>query len=98
MATRTRKAAPRKAPARKPAAPKSLRQVVAEGDRRASLEALRDRLASLLDTSERDHAALARQLSNVLRELDELPNPAEESKVDEIQARRAARLASASGS
>lgn len=78
--------------------PASLPEVVAAGDRRASLEALRDHLARLLETTERDHAAIARQLTIVLREIDELPNPAEESKVDEIQARRAARLAEASGS
>ena len=86
---------PRRAPARKPEAPRSLPEVVAAGDRRASLEALRDHLARLLESAERDHAAIARQLTVVLREIDELPNPAEESKVDDIQARRAARLAKA---
>ena len=83
---------------RKPVTPLSLREVVAAGDRRASLEALRDRLATLLETTERDHAAIARQLTIVLREIDELPNPAEESKVDDIQARRLARLAKAASS
>lgn len=79
--------------ARTPKRPASLPEVVAAGDRRASLEALRDHLARLLETTERDHAAIARQLTIVLRELDELPNPAEESRVDDIAAKRAARLA-----
>lgn len=87
MAARTRKSAP--------ARPKTLPEVVAAGDRRASLEALRDHLANLLQTAERDHAAIARQLTVVLREIDELPNPAEESRVDDIAAKRAARLAKA---
>ena len=83
MAARTRKQ------------PASLTEIVAAGDRRASLEALRDHLARLLETAERDHAAIARQLTVVLRELDELPNPAEESRVDDIAAKRAARMAKA---
>ena len=91
MAAQTRKPAPRRAPAK----PKTLPEVVKAGDRRASLEALRDRLAYLLETSDRDHAAIARQLTIVLREIDELPNPAEESRVDDIAAKRAARLAKA---
>ena len=86
----------RKAPTRRaPVKAKTLPEVVKGGDRRASLEALRDRLAYLLETSDRDHAAIARQLTIVLREIDELPNPAEESRVDDIAAKRAARLAKA---
>ena len=74
---------------------KSLRGVVAGGDRRASLEALRDWLASQLEFAERDQAALARQLTIVLREIDELPNPAAESKLDDLANKRAARIAEA---
>lgn len=95
MAT-PRKAPAKRAPARKaPAKPRTLAEVVKDGDRRSSLTALRDHLAALLVSADRDHAAIARQLTVVLREIDELPNPAEESRVDDIAARRAARLAKA---
>lgn len=77
--------------------PKPLSTVVAEGDRRASLVALRDHLAAQLESSERDQAALARQLTMVLREIAELPNPAEESKVDDLANRRARRISTAAG-
>lgn len=81
---------------RKPAS-KSLPEIVAGGDRRASLEALRDHLASLLVTTERDHASIARQLTVVLRELDDLPSLQEDSKVDDLAQQRAARRAKAAG-
>lgn len=74
---------------------KSLPDVVRGGDRRASLEALRDWLALQLETAERDQAALARQLTVVLREIDELPNPAAESKLDDLANKRAIRIADA---
>ena len=74
---------------------KPLAEVVAEGDRRASLVALRDHLAVTLQSAERDHAAIARQLTMVLREIAELPNPAEESKVDDLANRRARRISTA---
>lgn len=89
-----RRRAPRKAADPKPTA---LPDVVREGDLRLSLTALRDHLAERLLSAERDAAPLARQLTIVLRELAALPNPAEESKVDEIAARRAARRAKAAG-
>ena len=76
---------------------KPLSAVVAEGDRRASLTALRDHLATQLESSDRDQAALARQLVAVLRELEELPNPAEESKVDDLANRRRRRISAAAG-
>lgn len=85
---------PRRPPARRPAKPAaSLREVVAAGDRRASLIALRDELAKRLQDADRDVAPISRQLLLVLRELDQLPTPAEESKVDELANRRARRRA-----
>ena len=88
-------AAPRKRVTAQAAKPKSLPEVVAAGDRRASLQAVRDELARRLVDADKDAAAIARQLTTVLRELDELPNPAEESKVDDLANRRAARVAKA---
>lgn len=76
----------------------SLPEVVAGGDLRASLEAVRDELARRLVDADKDAAQLARQLTIVLHELSTLSNPAEESKVDEIAARRAARRSTATGS
>lgn len=82
---------------RKPVAPPSptLPQAVASGDRRAALEALRDHLAKQLDQGDRDHAALARQLRETLRDLDELPPLQQESALDDLSNRRAARHAKA---
>lgn len=93
-----RKAVPRKRVPRKVAAPKSMPDVVREGDLRASLVALRDHLAERLLTAERDAAPLARQLQQVLTQLAAIPAPETESKLDEISARRAARRAKAAGS
>jgi hypothetical protein len=65
--------------------------------RRPGLEALRDRLAqALIDAAPYAVAPLARQLAEVLRQLDELPN-SEVSVVDNLAARRAARRSNASG-
>ena len=95
-------AAPRKSVPRKRAARvvkvKSLPEVVAEGDRTASLLALRDELARRLVSAEREVPAIARQLVMVLRELDELQPPASESKLDDLASKRAARIAAAQGS
>ena len=61
--------------------------VVADGDYRKSLEALRDRLAAFLDgLSERQvvHAApLSKQLADVLKEIAALPNP--EAAADSVE-------------
>ena len=65
------------------------------GDRRSTLEALRNLLAVQLETAERDVPALARQLREVMAELDSLPNPQEKSRVDELNKRRAQRRAKA---
>ena len=66
---------------------------------RAELEATRDRLKALLDASgPRDGAGLARELRMTLHDLAELAGPAKGSKVDDLAAKRAARIAAASGS
>lgn len=76
---------------------RSLSQVVADGDRRASLVALRDHLARALETAEgHGTAALAKQLADVLRELDQI-EPAKESRLDDLRARRAARESATTG-
>lgn len=89
-APRTRKPTP------KPVV-KTMVDVVAEGDRRTALVALRDHLASRLLVAERDVAPLARQLTEVLRQIDELPAPETESKLDDLAGRRAARRSKATG-
>lgn len=68
----------------------SVELAAASGDRRATLEAMRQVLASRLDDpEERAAAAVARELRLVLAELAE--GPAEEADfVDELRARRAA--------
>jgi ribosomal protein L12E/L44/L45/RPP1/RPP2 len=75
----------------------TLPEVVAAGSRRASLEALRDLLAtSLVEVDPDKRAPLAKQLTDVLRDIEELSEP-EGSKLDDLAARRAARLADATG-
>lgn len=77
----------------------SLVEKAEQGDRRATLEALRDRLARQIEDTDsgRDVAALGRLLADVLAQLDSLPTSAEVSRADEIAARRAARRAGATG-
>lgn len=76
---------------------RSLAEIVAEGDQRASLEALRDRLAGWIDAAKyaKDIGPLAQRLADVMEKLDALPDPARESTVDDLAAARAARRASA---
>lgn len=85
---------------------KPLVTVAATGNRIATLEALRDRLALAIDGEfhpdhgecKRAHAqmaALAKQLGDVLRELDTLRPRQEASRRDEIAAKRDARRARA---
>lgn len=85
----------------------SLPSVVAGGDLRHSLEAVRDRLAVDLDNAgPRDAASLARQLVAVLMRLDALPGGREVSRLDriaagvadELTARRSSRKPKAAGS
>ena len=66
----------------------------ASDDRRRTLVALRDKIAAAADdpdTPARDLAALSRQLTAILVELDKLAAPKEASPVDSLAARRAAR-------
>lgn len=70
--------------------------VVASGDRRASLESLRDFLARALEDADvRSQAPLAGRLQDVLRELDSLPEVKGGSQLDDLRARRRGRSASA---
>ncbi|MGH8867086.1 MAG: hypothetical protein ACRDYU_03710 [Actinomycetes bacterium] len=74
----------------------------ADGDRRATLEALRDKLAARMDRNgegeidDRALAPVARQLSEVMREIESLAPP-EESTLDELAKQRAARQGRARG-
>lgn len=80
-------------------AEQSLPQVVATGDRKKSLEAIRDHLAlNLADAEGREIASIAKELRAVMAELYSLPGEREGSKSDDLAARRAARRAKASGS
>jgi hypothetical protein len=72
--------------------------VLAGDDRVASLRAIRDELARHMESCEpREAAALARQLVNVLADLDEL-REARTDGIDELRARRVARIADAARS
>lgn len=62
--------------------------VVAEGDYRESLQALRDHLAVMLDAGD-GNAATAKQLTEVLKLLEALPTGKEHTIDDELAARRA---------
>ncbi len=92
---------PSKPAASKPAnrASKDLAVVAATGDRLATLEALRDRLAAKLDAYQeprdtpRDMAVLALRLTDVLAQIDGRPTSRQVSRADEIAERRAARRA-----
>lgn len=75
-----------------------LRKVIRSGDRRRSLEAIRDRLAAELQDAEgRDVAPISKELRAVIDQLDRIPGGKEVSKRDELAARRARRLADAKG-
>jgi len=70
-----------------------LGEVAGTGDRLATLQVLRDRLAADLDKADdpRDVAALALRLTDVLQQIESMPNTQQASAADEIAARRAAR-------
>jgi len=66
----------------------TLRTVVAKGDRRASLEAIRDGLAlQLQKSSGAAAAALARELRMLLAEIAALPDEKGATPLDDIAAR-----------
>ncbi|WP_433382777.1 hypothetical protein [Streptosporangium sp. CA-115845] len=72
--------------------------VVAEGDRRASLKAIRDKLArELHGASGRDAAVIAKELRATISELDGLPGGEEVNPIDDLAAQRARRIADAQG-
>lgn len=74
-----------------------LTEAVRQG-RRQGLEALRDSLAeSILDVEAHSRAPLARQLTIVLEQLDNLPGGEETNPVDEVARRRAERRAATQG-
>lgn len=79
-----------------------LEVAAASGDRLKALTALRDRLAKEIEgcDSARDVAALSRQLTDVLRQVEELtPDVAEErSPLDELAQRRSRSAVTARGS
>jgi hypothetical protein len=69
------------------------------GDLRAALEALRDRLAAEIDCADgRTLAPLAKQFADVVQRISQLPAEEKGSTVDDIAARRAARIRKAAGS
>lgn len=80
--------------------PESVSVAVASDDRHRSLVALRDTLARAIDTCEsmRDLAALSRQLTEVLEQIEGVPDKAEVSAADEVAKRRTARRAGSPGS
>lgn len=58
-------------------------------DQRTALEAIRDRLAlELEEAGGRDVASIARELRLTLAQIENLPSKREESKVDDLTARR----------
>lgn len=68
------------------------------GDRLVTLRALRDRLAQEIDQCDqaRDVAALALRLTDVLSQIDAIPNTEAVSAADELANRRSARRNSSS--
>jgi hypothetical protein len=80
-------------------AAKKLLTTIREGDRLASLRAVRDKLAGELEQAPgREAAPLAKELRAVLAEIDSMAPPEEGSRFDELAARRANRLADAEDS
>lgn len=77
-------------------------QVIADGDRLKSLRALRDRIAETIQVTDsaRDLAALSRQMTEVLSQIEALEKRAPEEKgtpLDELAKRRSARGAKPKG-
>jgi hypothetical protein len=68
-------------------------------ERRVTLTDLRKRLLDALEVTDdpRDLATLSKELRAVMAEIDSLPGGEEADPVDDLAARRAARLADAAG-
>jgi hypothetical protein len=80
--------------------PGGLSEAAATGSRLTALRALRDRLAAEIDGCEsaRDVAALSRQLTDVLSQIDGLAPPEQKgTPLDELAKRRTGRGAAAPG-
>lgn len=77
----------------------TLTDAVTKGTRREALTALRDFLAGQLDgeVEAKSIAPIAKQLADVMRELDALPEAKEGSPSDQLAARRAARRSAPTG-
>lgn len=73
----------------------NLESTAAKGNRAAILRALRNRLAKEIErsTSSRDIAALSRQLTLILAEIEGLPVVKKRTPLDELASRRVARIA-----
>jgi hypothetical protein len=73
-----------------------LSETASTGDRRRTLEELRDVLAQAIDAGPpaRDLSPLSRQFAAVLKELGELAPARKDDAVDEVTARRSKRRAS----
>lgn len=64
-----------------------LKTVVAQGNRRKSLEVLRDHLAAQIqDADPRDVASLTRELRAVLADIEAIPHVREDSVADNLAA------------
>jgi hypothetical protein len=71
-------------------------EAAATGDRRKTLEAMRDKLARDMDEAPAAVVAqIAGRLSAILTELDEMPDTEKRSTLDELVARRQNRIAAA---
>ena len=74
-------------------APATIAATAKTGNRRATLEAMRDKLARDMDEAPANVVAqIAGRLSAVLEEIDSLVNPKARSTLDELEAKRASRL------
>ncbi len=78
----------------------SVAETAAKGDRLATLEALRAKVAAGIDRCHdaKDLAALALRLQMVLRDIHELGGTADEGEADDLAERRRRKLSSAAGS
>ncbi|KJS60662.1 hypothetical protein VM95_19790 [Streptomyces rubellomurinus] len=76
----------------------SVYSAAASGDRRAALEAVRDKLAQELEGLEGPAVAVvSKELRATIAELESIPGGREVSAVDDLSKRRAARRADAQG-
>jgi len=75
----------------------NVREAALSGDRRKILEAVRDQLATELDEGRTAVAVapIAKQLVDVVRELDSMPGTHKDSKSDELAERRKTRRVAA---